>query len=149
MISYIKKFGPTKFCSVQQYLEFCQTNVWQNSKVFRQHCLRHSSNRPSNQWSLTMPLAMSTKSRLEQPGATLGTAATGWATGGVQPCHQLCQQNQGKNTTGFNLRHSSNRPIIIACIQLPAINWNHNWYTHVHVSYVHFMKMWITHIQPL
>ena len=30
--------GPTKFCSVWQNLEFCRTDVWQNSKVFRQHC---------------------------------------------------------------------------------------------------------------
>ena len=36
-IGFIQKFGPTKFCSVRQNLEFCQTNVWQNSKVFRQH----------------------------------------------------------------------------------------------------------------
>ena len=31
-------FGLTKFCSVWQNLEFCQTDVWQNSGVFRQHC---------------------------------------------------------------------------------------------------------------
>ena len=38
-----KKFGLTKFCSVWQNLEFCQTNVWQNSGVFRQHCDRNRS----------------------------------------------------------------------------------------------------------
>ena len=37
-MGFIKKFGPTKFCSVRQNLEFCQTDVWQNSRVFRQHC---------------------------------------------------------------------------------------------------------------
>ena len=36
-----KKFGLTKFCSVWQNLEFCQTDVWQNSRVFRQHCRRY------------------------------------------------------------------------------------------------------------
>ena len=39
-----KKFGPTKFCSVGQNLEFCQTYVQQNSKVFPQHCDRSASN---------------------------------------------------------------------------------------------------------
>ena len=34
----MKKFGLTKFCSVRQNLEFCQTDVRQNSRVFRQHC---------------------------------------------------------------------------------------------------------------
>ena len=37
-ISFIKKFGPTKFFSVRQSLEFCQADVWQNSRdVFPQH----------------------------------------------------------------------------------------------------------------
>ena len=37
-IGFIKKFGLTKFCLIWQNLEFCQTDVWQNSKVFWQHC---------------------------------------------------------------------------------------------------------------
>ena len=37
---FIKKFGPTKFCSVRQNLELHQTNVWQNSQVIRQHWIR-------------------------------------------------------------------------------------------------------------
>ena len=32
-----KKFSLTKFCSVWQNLEFCHTNVWQNSGIFGQH----------------------------------------------------------------------------------------------------------------
>ena len=31
---YKKKFGLTKFCSVWQNFEFCQTNVWQNFEYF-------------------------------------------------------------------------------------------------------------------
>lgn len=31
------------------------------------------------------------------------SAATGWSTGGVQPRHQLCQQDQG----GVNIGHSN------------------------------------------
>ena len=33
-IGFIKKFGPTKFCSVWQNIKFCQTNIWQNLKYF-------------------------------------------------------------------------------------------------------------------
>ena len=36
-IGFIKKFDQTKFCAVRQNLEFCQTHVWQNLKVFRKH----------------------------------------------------------------------------------------------------------------
>ena len=41
----LKKLGLTKFYSVWQSLEFCQTDVQQNSWVFWQHCIWHWNNK--------------------------------------------------------------------------------------------------------